>query len=370
MPGINVLICGAGIAGPTLALLLSRSSQIHNITIVERSPSLRTTGQQIDLRLSGITIMRRLGLLEELKGLTVEETGLAIVDRDDNVKAAFPVGNGSESQSFSSEFEILRGKFAELLYHKTKDLPNIQYIFGDRVERLQHKDNEVHVEFAHGTPSACFTLVVAADGMHSRTREVAWAQSTSKSSPNLVQHGQSHSRLKSLNQYTAYFSMPISESDLKAAGTGMGRWYNAPGRRCIFLRPDHRSKKQCSAYLSIMVSTSTSGHSKHSSGSTPVIGSAHDSIRRRLETAVKNHTDINSQKALFRDLFADSGWEVDRVLKGMDDSDDFYMQEVAQVQLSPAVEPPHRAWSRERVVCLGDAGYCPSPITGRLILTQ
>src|SRR5665213_2656868 len=65
---------------------------------------------------------------------------------------------------------------------------------------------------------------------------------------------------------------------------------------------------------------------------------------------------VDEQKALVRELFADAGWEAPRVLDGMDQADDFYMQHVAQVKLP--------SWSRGRMAVLGDAGYCPSPISG------
>ncbi|KAH6679661.1 hypothetical protein B0J14DRAFT_614782 [Halenospora varia] len=52
----------------------------------------------------------------------------------------------------------------------------------------------------------------------------------------------------------------------------------------------------------------------------------------------------------------DASWEVDRMLKAMHESDDFYMQHVAQVRLD--------RWSKGRVTVVGDARYAPSPLTG------
>lgn len=59
------------------------------------------------------------------------------------------------------------------------------------------------------------------------------------------------------------------------------------------------------------------------------------------------------QKALMHDLFADADWEASRVLAGMDQVDDFYMQSNAQVKLN--------SWSKGLI---RDARYCPSPISG------
>ena len=359
MSALDILICGAGIAGPTLALLLARSSTHHRITIVERSPTLRTTGQQVDLRLSAITINQRLGLLEDIKDITTEETGMAFVDSGNNVKVAYPVEKGGDSQGFSSEYEILRGKYAELLYKKTKDLPNVQYIFGDRVESIEQKDNKVHVTFKNGAPSASYDLLVAADGQNSRTRDIAWKQSASSSTAE-----DSKSPFKSLDQYMAYFSIPISDSDLQSTETGMARWFNAPGRRCAFIRPDHRGKQRTSAYLSIVVPPRTSAASTVDPGTEPDSKSVKQTTRQRLDAVIRNYSDVASQKALFREIFANAGWEVERVLDGMDKSDDFYLQEIAQVKLWPAKQPPNLLWSRGRVVCLGDAGYCPTPLSG------
>jgi len=45
MPQLKILISGAGVAGSTLAYWLSK--QGHQVTIIERSPLLRTGGLQI-----------------------------------------------------------------------------------------------------------------------------------------------------------------------------------------------------------------------------------------------------------------------------------------------------------------------------------
>jgi 2-polyprenyl-6-methoxyphenol hydroxylase-like FAD-dependent oxidoreductase len=47
---------------------------------------------------------------------------------------------------------------------------------------------------------------------------------------------------------------------------------------------------------------------------------------------------------------------VPRLLDAMWSATDFYFDSVGQVRLED--------WSRGRVVLLGDAGYCPSPLTG------
>ena len=45
---MKVLISGAGIAGNAIAFWLSKLG--HTVTVIERFPSLRATGLQLDLR--------------------------------------------------------------------------------------------------------------------------------------------------------------------------------------------------------------------------------------------------------------------------------------------------------------------------------
>ena len=53
-PPLRILISGAGIAGPALALCLSRYGVSAEITIVERHHELRASGQQVDIRGQGL----------------------------------------------------------------------------------------------------------------------------------------------------------------------------------------------------------------------------------------------------------------------------------------------------------------------------
>ncbi|KAJ5852713.1 Monooxygenase FAD-binding [Penicillium soppii] len=84
----KILICGGGVAGPALAFWLSRIGQ--KIVVVERSPTLRASGTQIDLRGQSIEVVKRLGLIDAIRSKLVDEAGLSIVDTDGNVKGTIP----------------------------------------------------------------------------------------------------------------------------------------------------------------------------------------------------------------------------------------------------------------------------------------
>jgi 2-polyprenyl-6-methoxyphenol hydroxylase-like FAD-dependent oxidoreductase len=76
---------------------------------------------------------------------------------------------------------------------------------------------------------------------------------------------------------------------------------------------------------------------------------------------VLKHGSVAEQKEAWAELFNDllGAHGVRRYIEGLQSpqADDFYAVEFAQVKLDN--------WSEGRVVLLGDAGFCPAPITGR-----
>ena len=62
------------------------------------------------------------------------------------------------------------------------------------------------------------------------------------------------------------------------------------------------------------------------------------------------------QRARLRERFGDLAWEVPRVLDAIDASDELYVEDLTQV-ICPT-------WSSGRVVLLGDAAWCVTPVGG------
>ena len=79
-----------------------------------------------------------------------------------------------------------------------------------------------------------------------------------------------------------------------------------------------------------------------------------DGQKRAWRDASKS--DKKTQQALLEKEFADAGWQAQRLLDNMDQGPDFYFQAMQQIKMS--------RWSKSRVVCLGDAAYCPTSLTG------
>lgn len=117
VPPLNVLIVGAGICGPAFAMLLQRSNPKHSITVVERSPSLRSSGQQVDLKTQAPHILRKMGLMEEIKSRCVNETGIEMVDATGKQTALIgATASGQRRPGLTSEHEIMRGDMVQVLY--------------------------------------------------------------------------------------------------------------------------------------------------------------------------------------------------------------------------------------------------------------
>ncbi|MFB6805308.1 FAD-dependent monooxygenase [Streptomyces sp. NPDC056387] len=301
MSNNEVLICGAGIAGPALAYWLRRAGS--SVTIVERAPEPRPGGQAVDLRGAGRTVVERMGLLNRARAESLDQRGLALVDASGRITARMPADSFG-GEGFVSEIEILRGDLARMLYEAT--LPDTEYLFDDTVTGIDQDADAVTVTFENAAPRR-FGLVVGADGPHSVVRALTF--------------GPEQEFIRPLGLYTSWFT---ATDDLELDG-----WYlmhNAPGGLVASARPG-RLPGEIKAGLSFR--------------STPI---AYD---RR---------DVDAQRELVAQRFADTGWETPRLLRAMRTAPDFFFDSMGQVRLDH--------WSRGRVVLLGDAGYCATPLTG------
>jgi 2-polyprenyl-6-methoxyphenol hydroxylase-like FAD-dependent oxidoreductase len=297
----RVLISGAGIAGPALAYWLGRSG--WSVTVVERSASLRLGGQAVDLRGAGRTVIERMGLLDQVQAKALDQRGMAWVDQRGRITATMPV-DAFGGEGIVSEMEILRGDLGQILYEASR--PTTEYRFGDTVTKLEQDDDGVTVSFEQAE-SRRFDLVVGADGLHSPVRTLVF--------------GPEECCLRPLNCYTAWFTTP--------AVTDLDGWYqmhNAPRGRVASIRPG-RLPSEAKAGLSF----------------------------RSPQLADPPGT-VTQQQELLTELFAGVGWKAPFLLQAMRDAPDFAFDSMGQIHLDK--------WSDGRVVLLGDAGYCPTPLTG------
>ncbi|KAF2492578.1 FAD/NAD(P)-binding domain-containing protein [Lophium mytilinum] len=309
---MHVLISGAGIAGPTLAWFLAKTGT--RVTLVEKSPSLLPNGQNVDIQGSALTIIQKMGLWEQVRRFNTTEKGTKFINPTGQPFASFPITEGpGKSVSLTSDCEILRADLAAILHDATKDHPNVKYLFGTTIKDVvSNGDDSVRVELSNGAVQE-FDLLVAADGQWSKVRKQCFPPESVK-----VLHK---------GNYVAYWTVPRLPKD--------NDWWNvylALPSRFISIRPDPHGTIR--ALFSLMP-----------------CNSGQEKIWMEASKG-----DRQMQEALLRREFGNAGWQAKRLLNAMDQAPDFYFHEIAQVKMSK--------WFSSRVVCLGDAAYAPTPLTG------
>jgi 2-polyprenyl-6-methoxyphenol hydroxylase-like FAD-dependent oxidoreductase len=308
MAKLKILICGGGLAGNPLAFWLTK--QQHDVTVLERFPTLRLTGLQIDIRGHGVEVMKRMGLEQAFLSHAVQEQGLEFVNSSGTRKAYFPANkSGKGLQSFTTDHEIMRGDFCRIVYDAVRG--RAKYVFGKTVQSFEQKGDVVEVLFSDGERDE-FDLVVGADGQWSHTR-------------NMMLGPGAPSPVNFLGLYIAYFTAPLQQQKGEDYN---GTIYVAPGQRILFTRR-HRPD-QIQVYLMSQVRS------------------------KRMENARKN--DVDEEKAAFAEVFRGAGWKAEQILEWLKESDDFYCERLSTVKMP--------SWCDGCVALLGDAAYCPSAATG------
>ncbi len=301
MADTKILISGASVAGPALAFWLTRYG--FDVTIVERAPSPRLGGQAVDLRGTAREVARRMGLEDRIRAACTDTVGETLVDRKNRTKATLRADDFG-GDGVLAEIEILRGDLTEVLYEATRE--QTEYVFGDRITALDERADGVDVTFASGTRRT-FDVVIGADGLHSGVRALAFGEES-----RFVRH---------LGSYLAFFTVP-NRLGLRNWAIGFDDVGRSAGIRAI------RDGDEAMAYF----------------------GFASDKVDY-------DHRDIEAQKALVRGFAAGMEWEAPWLLERLDDAPDFYFDSCAQVIME--------SWSRGRIGLLGDAAFCPSPLSGQ-----
>ncbi|MER5889553.1 FAD-dependent monooxygenase [Streptomyces sp. NPDC001941] len=305
--GKTVLISGASVAGPALALWLHRYGFAP--TVVERAPELRPGGYKVDVRGDAIEVLARMGVLDEVRAHSTDMEGGSYVDSAGRTIGELPAeifGGRVEGDD-----EIMRGDLARILYERTRD--DVEYLFGDSIATLEDLGDDpedpdgVLVTFDSGLRRR-FDLVVGADGMHSHTRRLAFGDES---------------------RYKRFLGAYIS----------------------IFTAPNHLGLRQWETYHALpgkLVSVYSSA--------------GRDDAKNLFVFAEPaelplHHRDTAAQKRHLAERFAGDGWELPRLLAHAGDAEDFYFDSIALIEMD--------RWSRGRVVLIGDAAHCASPASGQ-----
>ncbi len=297
----RVLISGAGIAGPALAYWLHRYG--FEPVIVERAPAPRVGGYMIDFWGVGFDVAERMGLIPSLRQRGYQIKEIRFVDAQGKRAAGFG-WNAFRSALQDRFFSILRGDLASRIFEEIQG--KVEILFGNSIQTISQDDSGVQATFESGA-SRRFDLVIAADGLHSAVRNIAFG-------PEIQ-----------FEKYLGYCIASFTATGYAHRDEGKYVGYNVPARMVA----RYALRENRTGFLFVFEQ------------------------KTKPSLALQNKA---AQQRLLQDLYERAGWECPSILDAMYSSSDFYFDAVSQI----CVEK----WSRGRVALVGDAGFCPSLLAG------
>jgi 2-polyprenyl-6-methoxyphenol hydroxylase-like FAD-dependent oxidoreductase len=273
----------------------------HDVTIIERATHLRVNGSPIDIRGDAIKVADKMGVLDGIRARRV--------DMSERVQFIGSRGEllaelpDSEFNDSPDDTEIPREDLANVLRAALE--PTTSLRFAESVDELRDDGDGVDVRFASGERQR-YDIVVGADGMHSTTRRLVL--------------GPEDQFLRHLGLYVALADLPdYAQPDRR------NPMYNFPG---------------------------------HLIGIAAYRDKALGVFMFRSPWIDYDYHDLGAQKQILLDAFAGhTEWKIRDLLDDASRDNELYFDSVSQIHMP--------SWHRGRVVLVGDAAHCASPLSGR-----
>lgn len=294
---------GAGIAGLTAAYWLRRHG--HDVHVIERAMQPRTEGFMVDFYGPGYAVAEDMDLLGDLERIHQEIPRWAFESASGARRFSVTYADVRRRIFAGRHFNFLRSDLERVLLARVAGDAEVRC--GVSLTDLRPAGVRMAASLSDGTTFPC-DLVVGAGGVHSPTRRI-WLDAD-----------------PSCERYLGFDAAAFSVRDatLRATLDGELRTLTGAGRQATVypLEGD-----RVGAFF------------------------AHErefTLQRRSSASVA---------AELRSVYAGFGGAVPALLKGVERAGDLYYDAMTQVAL------PH--WSRGRVVLVGDACQCVSPLGGQ-----
>lgn len=296
---MRIAINGCGVGGPTFAYWLKQYG--HEPVLFEKAPALREGGYLIDFWGTGYDIAEKMGILSELK------KDAYMIER---VRTVTSGGWTTSSMSTKGFRDLTNGRYmsiarSDLARHLFNACEGIEVRFGSSIVGVEDQGDGVNVRLSDGITET-FDLVVGADGLHSKVRDLAF--------------GAQEQFEKHIGFYIAAFILKGYQPRDELTYISNTR----PGRQIARV-------------------------------------SLHDDRTLFLFTFTRDFlnqqpTDEVGEKEALRDIYKDMGWEAASILSRMDEVSDLYFDRVSQIRMPD--------WTKGRIALLGDAAACASLLAG------
>jgi 2-polyprenyl-6-methoxyphenol hydroxylase-like FAD-dependent oxidoreductase len=165
----RILISGGGIAGLTLAIALKRHG--FDRLVIEREPGLRREGYMMDFFGSGWDVAERMGLLPALREIRYPIDTLEFVDRAGAPYVHMPIER--MRHALNDKYVYLRRQDLERILAERAREQGVAVRYGCSLDALEDMGDAVTARFTDGGAET-FALVVGADGVHSRVRDLVF----------------------------------------------------------------------------------------------------------------------------------------------------------------------------------------------------